>query len=78
MLTPNRFDNVATATGSGVDVETIIDSLSTPKSEFGELDGDYPREAGRKEGEVGSTTLKETLDFYDQGRSENIQINVEG
>lgn len=75
--TPNRFDNVATAAGSGVDVDTIIEILATPQAEFGDLDGDTPRSAGRAEDEVGTSTLKETLDFYDQGRPEGIQINSE-
>jgi hypothetical protein len=73
-LTPNRFDNVAAAAGSGVDVDTIIETLSNQHSEFGELDGDEPRKSGRDEDEVGTSTLKETLDFYDQGRPEDIQI----
>jgi hypothetical protein len=70
--TPNRFDNVAAAAGSGVDIETIIETLRTPAAEFGDLDGDAPRPAGRDD--VGTPTLEETLDFYDQGRPENIQI----
>ena len=74
-LTPNRFDNVATAAGSGVDVDTIIETLRTKASEFGDLDGDEPRPQGRPSDEVGTPTLKETLDFYDQGRPENIQIS---
>lgn len=72
--TPNRFDNVAAAAGSGVDVETIIETLSDSKSEFGELEGDEPRRAGRAEDEVGTSTLKETLDYYDQGRPSNVEI----
>lgn len=72
--TPNRFDNVATAAGSGVDIETIIETLATPKAEFGDLDGDVPRPAGRSEGDVGTPTLEETLDYYDQGRPEPVQI----
>jgi hypothetical protein len=73
-LTPNRFDNVAAAAGSGVDIETIIETLSDSKAEFGELEGDEPRPSGRAEGEVGTPTLEETLDFYDQGRPADIQI----
>jgi hypothetical protein len=73
-LTPNRFDNVSTAAGSGVDIETIIETLHTPAAEFGDLDGDAPRPAGRAEDEVGISTLKETLDYYDQGRPSNVEI----
>jgi hypothetical protein len=69
---PNRFDNVATAAGSGVDVETILDTLKTRTSEFGDLDGDAPKEAGRTD--IGTPTLEETLEQYDQQRPENIQI----
>jgi hypothetical protein len=70
--TPNRFDNVAAAAGSGVDIDTIIETLYTPAAEFGDLDGDAPRPAGRED--VGTPTLEETLEFYDQGRPEDIQI----
>ena len=70
--TPNRFDEVASATGSGVDVETIIETLSSSKSEFGDLDGDHPRSAGRDD--IGTPTLEETTTYYDQHQSENIQI----
>lgn len=72
--TPNRFDNVATAAGSGVDIETIIETLSDSKAEFGELEGDEPRPAGRDEGTVGTPTLEETLDYYDQGRPAPVTI----
>jgi hypothetical protein len=70
--TPNRFDNVAAAAGSGVDIDTILETLHTTAAEFGDLDGDAARPAGRED--VGTPTLEETLDFYDQGRPENIQI----
>lgn len=68
----NRFDTVATAAGSGVDPQAIIDLISDDESEFGELEGDYPRESKRDD--VGTPTLEETLEQYDQQRPENIQI----
>ena len=70
--TPNRFDNVASATGSGVDVETITDLASTPKDQFGDEDGDYPREAGRTD--IGTPTSEETATQYDLDRPTNIKI----
>ncbi len=70
--TPNRFDNVATAAGSGVDVDTIIDTLKTKASEFGDLDGDTPKEAGRTD--IGTPTLGETLKQYDLDRPVEIEI----
>lgn len=69
---PNRFDDVARAVGSGVDVEPILDTLKTKASEFGDLDGDAPKATGRSD--IGTPTLEETLEQYDQQRPENIQI----
>ena len=72
MTTPNRFDNVASATGSGVDVETIIDLASTSKDQFGDQDGDYAKEAGRTD--IGTPTLDETSKQYDLDRPTDIKI----
>jgi hypothetical protein len=69
---PNRFDNVAAAAGSGVDVDTILDTLKTKESEFGDLDGDAPKEAGRTD--IGTPTLEETLNQYDLDRPATIEI----
>jgi hypothetical protein len=69
---PNRFDNVASAAGSGVDVETIIALASTPEDTFGDEDGDYPKPAGRSD--IGTPKLEETIENYDLDRPTDIQI----
>lgn len=70
----NRFDSVATAAGSGVDVQTITQLASTPEDEFGDEEGDYPRAAGREPETIGTPTLEQTIAEYDLNRPENITI----
>ncbi len=55
------------------DIENL-EEFGNDKAAFGELDGDHPPVAERQEDEVGTPTLEETLDFYDQHQPESIQI----
>ena len=51
-----------------------LDDFGTPQSNMGDEDGDHPWLPARSNDEFGTPTLKETEEFYDQGRPEDITI----